>query len=189
MAYKVQGSRNEYVFDDTFDDAVNEINKAESQEEGDDVVYKDEIADEDVTAKNVEDIIQANRDRIEKKIDLSKKEKINKDLKDLQTAVNEAYSETYSNTRPYVFYGISKSGKEGGEAIDHWIQPESFREFKEKTGFRCLKIKQTQFHLLFWKYQPVYRFVITHLKDDEELIKNIQENGFADWRLKIAKEY
>lgn len=53
MAYKVQGSRNEYVFDDTFDDAVNEINKAESQEEGDDVVYKDEIADEDVTAKNV----------------------------------------------------------------------------------------------------------------------------------------
>lgn len=82
-----------------------------------------------------------------------------------------------------------KVEKEGSESIDHWIQPESFREFKEKTGFRCLKIKQTQFHLLFWKYQPVYRFVITHLKDDEELIKNIQENGFADWHLKIAKEY
>lgn len=111
MAYKVQGSRNEYVFDDIFDDALNKINEDESQEE-DDVVYKEETV-EDVTAKNVEKIIQANKDRIEEKINLSKKEKINKDLKDLQTAVNEAYSETYSNTRPYVFYGISKSGKRG----------------------------------------------------------------------------
>lgn len=191
MAYKVQGSRNEYVFDDTFDDAVNEINKAESQEEGDDVVYKDEIADEDVTAKNVEKIIQANKDRIEEKIDLSKKEKINKDLKDLQTAVNEAYSETYSNTRPYVFYGISKDGKEGSESIDRWIHPEAAREFKEKTGFRCLKIKLTQFHLLWWRYNntPFYRFVITHLKDDEQLLNCIKKNGYNTWKIRIAKEY
>ena len=30
MACKVQGSRNEYIFDDTFDDALNEINETES---------------------------------------------------------------------------------------------------------------------------------------------------------------
>ena len=146
-----------------------------------------ETLKKDVTVKNIEKVIQANKDRIEKKIELSKKERIDKGLEDLQKTVNEAYSDDY--TFPYVFYGISREGEEGRRHIDAYVHPEAIKRFKEKTGFRCLKIKQTQFHLLFWRYQPIYRFVITHLTDNEELLKAIEESGFVDWHLKIVKEY
>ena len=189
MAYKVQGSRNEYVFDDTFDDALNEINETESQEEEDEVVYKEESV-EDVTAKNVEDIIQQNKKHLDEEAEFARKKRIEKDLSDLQEVVNTEYLNT-DYIRPYIFYGISKDGKEGSESIDRWIHPEAVREFKEKTGFRCLKIKLTQFHLLWWKYNntPFYRFVITHLKDDEQLLNCIKKNGYSDWKVMIAKEY
>ncbi len=155
-----------------------------------DIEHKEETVKKDVTAKNVESIIQQNKRLLDEKAESARKERVEKDLNDLQETVNTEYLNSVS-TRPYIFYGISKNGKEGSDTIDHWIQPESIREFKEKTGFRCLKIKLTQFHLLWWKYNntPFYRFVITHLKDDDQLLNCIKENGYNTWKIKIAKEY
>lgn len=190
MAYKVQGSRNGYVFDDTFEDTLDEINETESQEDEGNAVYKEKSVEEDVTAKNVEDIIQQNKKRLDEEAEFARKKRIEKDLSDLQEAVNTEYL-NMDYIRPYIFYGISKDGKDGSETIDRWIHPEAAREFKEKTSFRCLKIKLTQFHLLWWRYNntPFYRFVITHLKDDEQLLSCIKKNGYNTWKIKIAKEY
>ena len=155
-----------------------------------DIERKEETVKGDVTAKNVEDIIQQNKKHLDEKAEFKRRKRIEKDLNDLQETVNIGYLNS-AYTQPYIFYGISKNGKEGSEVIDQWIQPESIREFKEKTGFRCLKIKLTQFHLLWWKYNntPFYRFVITHLKDDEQLLNCIKEHGYDTWKIKIAKEY
>ena len=156
-----------------------------------DIEHKEETVKKDVTAKNVENIIQQNKKHLDEEAEFKKRKRIEKDLNDLQETVNLEYLNSIC-TRPYIFYGISKNGKEGSDTIDHWFQPESIREFKEKTGFRCLKIKLTQFHLLWWRYNntPFYRFVITHLKDDDQLLNRIKEDSYYNkWKIKIAKEY
>lgn len=74
MACKVQNVQDEYAFDDTLD----EINENESQTEEDDVVYKEETA-EDVTAKNVEDIIQQNKKHLDEETEFKRRKRIEKE--------------------------------------------------------------------------------------------------------------
>lgn len=136
---------------------------------------------EDVTVENVEKIIQTN-------VAVLKDEErkcIEKQVNDMQKEVNFAYRTGY--ILPYVFYGNNKYGKAGSKQIDSKVQQEAIKRFKEKTGFRCLKTKQSKFHFL--KYQSIYRFVITYLQDDELLLKSIKENNLRDWKLEIVKEY
>jgi len=132
-----------------------------------------------VNSKNILTLIE---DNIKKKLGESRPERIKKEIEELDQALIRAYVQdgwTYH-------FVIVELPAEKEEDISQYYTPETITTFRKKTDLRCVLVRTVDawFHI----FDPQLEFVITNLKNDKILCKEMKQclNLFS---AEVVKEY